>query len=204
MLRHLVENAGRLVSKDELAKVVWRDVVVTDESLSRCMSDIRLALCDSGQRLIKTVPRRGYLLAVPVSEVAGNVRLTGEAPAASPLTRPQAFREAPSNLVLRDEGTPLRAKPDQARFERPPERRQLTVMACELVNLAALSTRVDPEDLSRIAAACHRHCAEIIERCHGYIARYLDDGLLAYFGYPVAHENDAECAIRTGSSLLDR
>ena len=67
MLRHLVENAGRLVSKDELAKAVWRNIVVTDQSLTRCISDIRLALGDHEQRIIKTVSRRGYLFAVPVS-----------------------------------------------------------------------------------------------------------------------------------------
>jgi adenylate cyclase len=62
LLRHLVENAGRLVSKDELIAAVWPSVVVTDDSLARCMSDVRLALGDSEQRMIKTVPRRGYVL----------------------------------------------------------------------------------------------------------------------------------------------
>jgi class 3 adenylate cyclase/predicted ATPase len=202
MLRNLVENAGRLISKDELAKVVWPNVAVTDESLTRCMSEVRLALGDRGQRLIKTVPRRGYLLAAPVSEAPANAGLARDAAAASPLTRPPTFGEAPSNLMSQDESRPHRSQPNQTCFERPPERRQLTVMACELVSLAALSTRIDPEDLGRITAACHRHCTEIIERCHGYVARYLDDGLLAYFGYPVAYENDAENAIRTGLALV--
>ena len=67
MLRHLIENAGRLVSKDELAQALWRNIVVTDESLTRCVSDIRLALGDGKQRLIKTVPRRGYIFVAPVS-----------------------------------------------------------------------------------------------------------------------------------------
>jgi predicted ATPase/DNA-binding winged helix-turn-helix (wHTH) protein len=67
MLRHLVENAGRLISKDELAKLVWQNVVVTDQSLTRCVSDIRLALGDSEQRIIKTVPRRGYVFVAAVS-----------------------------------------------------------------------------------------------------------------------------------------
>jgi TolB-like protein/DNA-binding winged helix-turn-helix (wHTH) protein len=67
VLRHLVENAGRLVSKDELVKVVWPDVIVTDESLTQCVSEVRRALGDGEQRLIKTVPRRGYLFAAPVS-----------------------------------------------------------------------------------------------------------------------------------------
>jgi len=67
VLRHLVENAGRLVSKDELVKIVWPDVIVTDESLTQCVSEVRRALGDGDQRVIKTVPRRGYLFAASVS-----------------------------------------------------------------------------------------------------------------------------------------
>jgi TolB-like protein/DNA-binding winged helix-turn-helix (wHTH) protein/Tfp pilus assembly protein PilF len=71
VLRYLVENAGRLVPKDELIEAVWPSVVVTDESLARCVSDVRQALGDSQQRIIKTVPRRGYLFGVSVSEPVG-------------------------------------------------------------------------------------------------------------------------------------
>src|SRR5580704_16634592 len=67
VLRHLVENAGRLVSKDELIELVWANVTVSDVSLARCVSDVRLALRDQAQRIIRTVPRRGYLFAVPVA-----------------------------------------------------------------------------------------------------------------------------------------
>jgi TolB-like protein/cytochrome c-type biogenesis protein CcmH/NrfG len=66
-LRYLVENAGRLISKDELIRAIWGDVNVTDESLTRCISDVRLALGDTEQRIIKTLTRRGYLFAAPVS-----------------------------------------------------------------------------------------------------------------------------------------
>jgi len=66
VLCYLVENAGRLVSKTELIKAIWPNVAVSDESLARCVSDIRLALEDSEQRIIKTLPRRGYLFAAPV------------------------------------------------------------------------------------------------------------------------------------------
>jgi len=66
LLRYPVENAGRLVAKDELVKALWPDVIVTDESLTRCVSDVRLALGDNYRRIIKTVTRRGYLFAAPV------------------------------------------------------------------------------------------------------------------------------------------
>jgi adenylate cyclase len=69
VLRYLVENAGRLVPKDEILKAVWPDVTVTDESLTRCVSDIRLALEDADQSIIKTMSRRGYVFAAPVSSV---------------------------------------------------------------------------------------------------------------------------------------
>jgi TolB-like protein/DNA-binding winged helix-turn-helix (wHTH) protein len=70
LLRYLAQNAGRVVSKDELMKAIWPGVVVTDDSLVQCVKDVRDALSDSGQRIIKTVPRRGYLFAPEVSAAA--------------------------------------------------------------------------------------------------------------------------------------
>jgi adenylate cyclase len=67
VLRYLVEHAGRVVTKEELVKAVWPDVTVGDESLTKCVSEVRHAIGDEGQRIIKTVPRRGYLIDVPVS-----------------------------------------------------------------------------------------------------------------------------------------
>lgn len=66
LLRYLAEHAGRLIPKDELIAAIWPNVTVTDESLTRCISDIRIALGDHDQRIIKTVPRRGYIFAAPV------------------------------------------------------------------------------------------------------------------------------------------
>jgi adenylate cyclase len=74
ILRYLVENAGRLVSKDELIASIWPNVIVTDESVTRCVSDVRLALGDSTQRLIKTVPKRGYSFIAPITDVEPSVR----------------------------------------------------------------------------------------------------------------------------------
>jgi class 3 adenylate cyclase len=67
------------------------------------------------------------------------------------------------------------------------ERRQLTLMFCDLVGSTALSTQLDPEDLRQIIGAYHRCCAGVIERASGFVARYMGDGVLAYFGYPIAH-----------------
>ena len=83
------------------------------------------------------------------------------------------------------------------------ERRQLTVMFCDLVGSTALSTQLDPEDLRDVVRAYQETAADVIEAYEGYIAQYLGDGLLVYFGYPCAHEDDAQRAVRTGLALLN-
>src|SRR5207237_1380237 len=74
------------------------------------------------------------------------------------------------------------------------ERRQLTVIFCDLVDSTALSARLDPEDLREVIAAYHRAVAEIVTGFDGFVAKYMGDGVLVYFGYPRAHEDDAERA----------
>jgi class 3 adenylate cyclase/tetratricopeptide (TPR) repeat protein len=83
------------------------------------------------------------------------------------------------------------------------ERRQLTVLFCDLVGSTALSGRLDPEDMRGIIRAYHRCCTELIERSGGVVAKFMGDGVLAYFGYPQAHEHDAERAIQVGLALVD-
>jgi class 3 adenylate cyclase/predicted ATPase len=83
------------------------------------------------------------------------------------------------------------------------ERRQLTVMFCDLVGSTALSAKLDPEDLRGIITAYHRCCTELVERNGGFVAKYMGDGVLAYFGYPQAHEHDAERAVRAGLALVE-
>jgi DNA-binding winged helix-turn-helix (wHTH) protein len=178
VLRYLVENAGRLVPKDELIKAVWPDVIVSDESLARCVSDVRQALGDRAQRIVRTVPRRGYLFAVSLSgpEIAD----------------PLAAGSGPGG---ERRGQTLLA-------ERPAERRQLTVLAGELTGLADLATRLDPEDFQIALADCRRHCAEVMARHHGHVASFSEEGILVWFGYPRAREHDAEHAVRAGLALL--
>ena len=83
------------------------------------------------------------------------------------------------------------------------ERRQLTVMFCDLVGSTELSTRLDPEDLREVIGAYHGAVGEIVSRFDGFVSRYMGDGVLIYFGYPQAHEDDAERAVRAGLSALD-
>jgi class 3 adenylate cyclase/predicted ATPase len=83
------------------------------------------------------------------------------------------------------------------------ERRQLTVMFCDLVGSTRLSTRFDPEDLREIVGAYHRCVTDTVGRFGGFVAKYMGDGVLVYFGYPEAHEDDAERAARAGLAVID-
>jgi class 3 adenylate cyclase len=83
------------------------------------------------------------------------------------------------------------------------ERRQLTVMFCDLVGSTALSTRHDPEDLRELIGDYHCVVAAAVGRFDGFVAKYMGDGVLIYFGYPQAHEDDAERAVRAGLAVID-
>jgi len=84
-----------------------------------------------------------------------------------------------------------------------PERRHLTIMFCDMVGSSALSTRLDPEEQREVVNAFQSCSAKEIKRFDGMVAQYLGDGVLAYFGYPAAHEDDAERAVRTALAILD-
>jgi class 3 adenylate cyclase len=102
--------------------------------------------------------------------------------------------EAPAASTAVSRGTPPLAEA---------ERRQLTVMFCDLVGSTALAARLDPEDLREVIAAYHSAIARVIRSFDGFVAKYMGDGVLAYFGYPRAHEDDAERAVRAGLDLID-
>ena len=104
-------------------------------------------------------------------------------------------------------GSDLSAPPPAASppISPPPswaERRQLTVMFCDLVGSTALATRLDAEDLRDVIGTYHKCIADVVGRYAGFIARYMGDGVLVYFGYPQAHEDDAERAVRVGLELI--
>src|SRR5262245_18458258 len=82
------------------------------------------------------------------------------------------------------------------------ERRHLTVMICDLVGSTALSARLDPEDMRAVIDAYHAACARITRTYDGFLAEFRGDGILAYFGYPIAHEDDAERTVRAGLDII--
>jgi class 3 adenylate cyclase/predicted ATPase len=95
-----------------------------------------------------------------------------------------------------DAGVPQATKPPEA------ERRQLTVLFGDLAGSTALSAKLDPEDMGALIRAYHACCADVVRRWGGHVAKYLGDGVLAYFGWPQAHEDDAERAVRAGLDLV--
>ena len=109
----------------------------------------------------------------------------------------------PRRIILRtiaklteDSASPGKSLP------RAPERRQLTLLFCDLVNSTGLSARLDPEDLRDVIGAYQQACSLPIKRFEGHVARYVGDGILVYFGYPVAHEDGAERAVRAGLEIV--
>src|SRR5262245_3588344 len=123
---------------------------------------------------------------------AGNPAETSAAASQPAQPTPQpSVQEQPSLQI-----TPLQTVPPDA------ERRQLTVMFCDLVDSTRLSSQLDPEDWRDVVRAYQFACTEVIQHYDGHIAQLLGDGLLIYFGYPQAHEDDAHRAVRTGLGIL--
>src|SRR5262244_715758 len=110
--------------------------------------------------------------------------------------RDDASVQAPSVDAATPSSAPRALPEDRA------ERRQVTVMFSDLVGSTALSARVDPEDLREVISAYQKCVAEIVRRFDGFVAKYMGDGVLVYFGYPEAHEDDAERAVRAGLELI--
>jgi class 3 adenylate cyclase len=190
VLHYLVTHPDRLVTKDTLLDAVWPETAVSDAVVRIAIGEVRRALGDTAQasRYIATVQRRGYRFVAPVVEHAEAVPgPTGAPPLETPDT-PHYQEGVPRTPTL---------PPPEA------ERRHLTVLFCDLVGSTALTGRLDPEDYREVVRAYHQICAEVLQRFDGYLAQYLGDGVLGYFGYPVAHEDDAQRAIRAGLGLLD-
>src|SRR5262249_30213849 len=150
-------------------------------------------------RYIATVTRRGYHFVAPVAEYHGEA--SDPIGVALPATSQTPLEEPPDTLA-----TPSPVGVAALPGALPPldaERPYLTVLFCDLVDSTTLAGHLDPEDYREIVRAYHQTCAEVIRRFDGYVAQYLGDGVLVYFGYPVAHEDDAQRAVWTGLGMLE-
>jgi class 3 adenylate cyclase len=117
---------------------------------------------------------------------------TGGTASAPPTASPVPPPAMPDVSPTRGEAAPVVPPTPDA------ERRQLTVLFCDLVDSTRLSSQLDPEEYRDVVRAYHTACTEVIRRYDGHIAQLLGDGLLVYFGYPHAHEDDAQRAVHTG------
>jgi class 3 adenylate cyclase/DNA-binding winged helix-turn-helix (wHTH) protein/predicted ATPase len=190
VLHYLITHPDRLVTKDTLLDAVWAETAVSEAVVRIAIGELRRALGDTAQasRYIATVPRRGYRFVAPVVAYPEAVPgPTGAPPLEVPDT-PHHHEVGPFPHTL---------LPPEA------ERRHLTVLCCDLADSPALAARLDPEEYREVVRAYHQICAEVIHQFDGYLAQYLGDGVLVYFGYPVAHEDDAQRAVRAGLDLLD-
>src|SRR6266481_4951644 len=114
-----------------------------------------------------------------------------------------AFENAAAGKFCSECGAQLNAPIATPVSETAGERRHLTVLFSDLVGSTEISTRLDPEEWRELVADYHRAAAEAIRRFGGFVAKYLGDGVMAYFGWPEAHDNDAERAARAGLAIVE-
>jgi class 3 adenylate cyclase len=177
LLLAFLRAAGRVLSRDHLLDAVaGRLSAPYDRSIDVLVGRLRrkIEADPKSPRLIRTVSGMGYQF----TERPLHLRARSD-----PETEPEP------------EGVPLRP--------RPAERRQLTVMLCGLAGMAALSARLDPEDVQPLIDSYHACCSQVIASAGGVTAKFMNDAVLAYFGYPRATEHDAERAIRTGLATIE-
>jgi predicted ATPase/DNA-binding winged helix-turn-helix (wHTH) protein len=174
LLRTLVERRGALVSKDALIEAAWPGQAVEDSNLTVQIAALRRVLGEvpGGDRWIETMPRRGYRFVAPV--VAEEAEC---ATAATPEAEP-----AP---VLHGDG----------------ERRQITALSCEMLGVSGRADGVGLEELREAVGAFHGCVSDAAERNDGFVVSRLGNAAVVLFGYPTAHEHEAEQAVRSGIEL---
>ena len=177
LLAALAQSSGRALSRDQLCNITsGRDHHPNDRSIDMLVARLRgkIEREPKAPRLILTIPRVGYKFAA---------RVQGVKRAALPALEPA---------------------PDDAHSAAPrEERRQLSILACQIRGLAALPARLDPEDEGALMDRVRQACADVAERFRGMVSRVPGDSVLLYFGYRHAQEDDPERAVRAGLALVD-
>lgn len=177
LLCYLVEHAGRLVARDELFEALWPDVIVTDDSLARCVLEIRRALGDNGRAILKTVPKRGYVLATEIASPP----IDAPAPRDDAVKAPCPVDELP---------------PSEIKF--------VTLMRVQLVEAARLVAGLGPESAFARLKPSGEAMAQAIRHFGGIVLKEFGGGMLAVFGAPFARENHAILACHAALDLVER
>jgi len=194
VLLYFLQHPHHVLSRDELLEHCWTETYVSDAALSSCLSRLRQAL---GQRrggpiFVQTLHGTGYRFVADVVE--GDLHASA------------ATTETTQELLDDTEGVP-RDSVLGASIALPvagTERRQFTVLNCALTPLDDLMADLDEETLHALVQQFRRLMLDIIEHFEGYVAQYGMASAVVYFGYPVAHEDDAQRAIRSGLALVEQ
>ena len=174
----LLQRRGRLTYR-ALKRQFDLDEDYLEDLKAELIQGQRLAVDEDGAVLVWTGGTDGSPRATPPTPQPGTLPGSADEPRAPVLQAPAA---SPSPEA---------------------ERRQLTVLFCDLVDSTTLASQLDPEDLRAVVRAYQATCAEVIQRFDGHIAQYLGDGLLVYFGYPHAHEDEVQRAVRSGLGIVE-
>jgi len=197
LLRALVEHRGALVSKDVLIETAWPGLAVEDSNLTVQIAALRRALGEApgGDRWIETMPSRGYRFIGPVAA-------TEEDGATAAPSQADTSREAEQIEHGAAVEPPRADSPRETASIKhlDAERRQITVLSCELIGSAGPGG-MDLDDLREAIGDFQRCVSEMAARHEGYVARHLGNNTLVLFGYPKAHEHNAERAVRAGLEL---
>jgi class 3 adenylate cyclase/tetratricopeptide (TPR) repeat protein len=202
----LIGRCGQLVTREEILERIWGKGVFIDRehAINTAVRKIRRALNDdvSAPRFIVTIPGKGYRFVAPVVVLNDNRRRNEN-------------REEPSDVKTAEVGISPTASVERQLDARGNghvdarivtglgERRHLTVLFCDLVNSTRLAAQLDPEEWREIVGNYHHSAAQEIDRFGGHVAQYLGDGVMAYFGWPEAHDDDVERAVRAGLAILE-
>jgi class 3 adenylate cyclase len=201
----LIERRGQIVTRDQILERIWGKGVIidSDHAINTAVRNIRRALKDDANvpRFVVTIPGKGYRFVAPVvlKEKLGKNQTSQE-------LNNGTFAElgiSPAASVESQLGARIDGHGDISSVTSLNERRHLTVLFCDLVNSTGLATQLDPEEWRDIVVNYRRIVTQEVERFGGYVAQYLGDGIMAYFGWPEAHDDGIERAVRAGLAILE-
>src|SRR5215469_14383037 len=206
LLSLLVERCGQTVTRDEILGRIWGKGVFIDSehAINTAVRKIRRALNDDANapRFIVTIPGKGYRFVAPVAVAKGALK---EIENGEQLSNGQPTELGVSSAArsrANSTGGDTRS-PVNSQLQVWAERRHLTVLFCDLVDSTGRAAQLDPEDWREIVGNYHRSAAHEVERFGGHVTRYLGDVVMAYFGWPQAHDDDVERAVRAGLAMLE-
>ena len=179
---------------DQALAMLQRRGLVTYRTLQRQFNLDDVALEDLKEALLYAHPH--------VADDPGHGMLWRDETTSTPSPVPAAPQPAPRLAAEDLDSSQVELSPNGPRTS-DAERRQLIVLFCDLVDSTELASQLDPEEWREVVRAYQDTCAKVIARFEGHIAQYLGDGLLVYFGYPYAHEDDAQRAVRAGLGMVE-